>query len=139
MKKMRKIRMIFDLENWLWTYEFGTFQLSCITSIYTIPHFPWSPFYFFDKMRLILDTPGPNKKTWVDIIILKTVLCLIFGKVSMMDVFNVNFLFFSHRQRIRFQWKKRGSILCVIKQQIVDFCEITKSQHAKRCLFLGHK
>ena len=28
--------------------------------------------------------------------------------------------------------EKRGSILCVIKQQIVDFCEITKSQHAKK-------
>ena len=41
--------LIFNVENWLWKYDFGTFQLSHITSIYKIQHFPWSLFIFLIK------------------------------------------------------------------------------------------
>ena len=55
--------MIFDIKNWLWKYNFGTFQWCRIRSVYKMQHFPWSPFIFFDKIKLILDPPGLNKRT----------------------------------------------------------------------------
>ena len=54
-------------KNWLGKYNFGTFWRCHNTLIYKIQHFPWSPFIFFDKIKLILDTPGQSKKNQADI------------------------------------------------------------------------
>ena len=40
-KKLRKIWMIFDIENWLWKSNFGTFWHLSITSILKFNHFLW--------------------------------------------------------------------------------------------------
>ena len=62
-KIFEKNRLIFDIENWIWKCDFSTFQLSHNTPIYNIQPFPWSPLFFFDKIKLILDTPSLHKKT----------------------------------------------------------------------------
>ena len=62
--------MVFDVENRLWKYDFGIFQLSRITSIYKIQHFPWSPFNFWLRTVLKVTTKGrevgsENLKCWL--------------------------------------------------------------------------
>jgi hypothetical protein len=48
-KKMRKIPMIFDIENWLWKSNFSTFWYLLITPILKIQSFPFGMLIFRQK------------------------------------------------------------------------------------------
>ena len=49
MKKLRKILMIFDIKNWLWTSNFGTFWHLPTTPIHIVQYFPLNVFIFGQK------------------------------------------------------------------------------------------
>ena len=65
MKKIRKIRTIFDVENWLWKSNFGTFWHLLITPI-SINSFDYS--WFFAKTFLILYPSLENSTTGIAIV-----------------------------------------------------------------------
>ena len=70
---MRKIRVIFDIENWHWKSNFGTFWYLPINSILKIQSFPFSMLILSQKIFLIWFSPLENSKP--RIAILHTLVC----------------------------------------------------------------
>ena len=55
-KKLRKIRMIFDIENWLWKPNFGTFYQLAINPKLKIQYFPLGMSILWQKSFWIIGT-----------------------------------------------------------------------------------
>ena len=60
-----KIRLIFDLENWLWKYNFGTFWGLGAMSIYKIQQFHLSTVDFWAKTLLFRTNQARNSMTYI--------------------------------------------------------------------------
>ena len=61
-KKVRKIPMIFDIENWLWTSNFSTFDTSPLTQFSKFNNFLWVC-WFLGTIFQILYTPVEKSTT----------------------------------------------------------------------------
>jgi hypothetical protein len=60
-----KIRLIFDIENWLWKYNFGTFWGTGAMSIYKIQQFHLNTVDFWAKTLLFSTHQARNSMTWL--------------------------------------------------------------------------
>jgi hypothetical protein len=67
-KKLRKIRMIFDIENWLWKSNFGIFLQLAINPKLKIQQFPFGMLILRQKILLILYPPFENSTTRIAIV-----------------------------------------------------------------------
>ena len=59
----KKIRLIFDIENWLWKYNLGTFWGPGTMSIYKIKQFPLNTVDFWAKTLLFMTYQARNSMT----------------------------------------------------------------------------
>ena len=60
-----KIRLIFDIENWLWKYNFGTFWGPAAMSIHKIQQFHLNAVDFWPKTLLFRTQQVKNSMTWL--------------------------------------------------------------------------
>ena len=67
MKKNRKIRVIIDMENWLWKSNFGTFWQLPINPILKIQYFPLNMLILRRKSLLFFYLPFENSTTRIAI------------------------------------------------------------------------
>ena len=65
-----KFQLIFDIENWLWKYNFGTFWETGAPRILKIQRFPLSLLIFVQKSCFlgptIFEIPQPNWQIWME-------------------------------------------------------------------------
>ena len=96
-KKFRKIRMIFDVENWLWKSDLGTFWRPMWTSVKVKSKNYFSFNDFFAKIKPLVDSRPQNSTTEVT---LKMVhpwrILLLSDNVSF---WVLSFIYFAMRQR----------------------------------------
>ena len=102
-KKPSKIRMIFDVENWLWKSNFGTFWHLPITPLRKIQWFHLTTVDFYPKSVLILYPSLENSTTGTAIMLCKVnIECLaVYYHLSIPNTPN------SH-EKSHFLWRKKG-------------------------------
>ena len=59
-KKMRKILMIFDIENWLWKSNFGSFDTSPLHQFSKFNIFLWVCWYLVKNLSNFVSPPNPK-------------------------------------------------------------------------------